>query len=467
VIAIVTEYMSLSVGPELNKPGEGSITLDLDSAFWEDPLPGGQPGTYLLDREHLWRCSQDGQVRFEFLGTNVEEQIVDPDRVRSVTISGAGTADVLRWAKVFPPGFPTPPPATGRVWPFLGKPIMRAYRSLIHTAQARGTIPWISLTFTASSDSGGVNWADLHTATKKRVEFNPEYGADMLTLLGICTGQDATKPAGVRADWVMKPGFKLDVRKTFGSHREKHVVFYEPVLERKERRRSREELENYVVVADVDFKFSPASSSSSIAQWGRRELWDNRNNLTNAKVRGKVARNLLEQNKLETSHWTLRVPYDEPGRAVFVDYDLGDWIGVVRHSASVTGSALEAYRVIGIVVNVPDTGDPVVELELQSKLDTRLRRLEIELTTIINDLNNVVIPKDPGDRIPPLTDRKTVICWDYTKNRWHACDVSDLDHTGPWPGSGGGGTGGIRVFIQPNDPGSEAHYGDFWYKITT
>lgn len=70
-------------------------------------LPNGQPGSYLLDYEHLWQVIQDGVPRFEFLGETITEQLADQSsEQRIATVAGPGSLATLKWAAVMPPGFP-------------------------------------------------------------------------------------------------------------------------------------------------------------------------------------------------------------------------------------------------------------------------------------------------------------------------------------------------------------------------
>jgi hypothetical protein len=63
-------------------------------------------GDYLLDYEHMIQARLDGKPVFEWLCETVSEQIDDDSEQRVATISGPGTAAMLKWAMAAPPGFP-------------------------------------------------------------------------------------------------------------------------------------------------------------------------------------------------------------------------------------------------------------------------------------------------------------------------------------------------------------------------
>lgn len=442
-IAWINGFRELMVGPELNAPGAGSITFDADDPFWSTTLPGGDPALSLIDSEHLWQCWEDGVLRFAFLGTNVTEGVVEPDETRTVTVSGPGAAATLKWAKVLMPGNVAP---DNLIWRFT-TPLMQAWLSLLEAAQNRGTITFVNPSFTAAADSAGTPWADAGATA----EFTPDLGADLLTVLDVVAGQDLTKPASLRVEWFMWPGFELDVRPTIGTHRETQVIFFEGGLLQTERSRVRDEIANVIQVRDIYGAVSPAIDSASVARWGRREALDQKGNITDATRRDQIAQVMLAQHKDENSSWTIRVPYSAAGRRVFRDFDIGDWIGIGRYNP--TGpSTVEAYRVLAITVRVPDTAEAELELTLQSKQDARQRDLERQLTTIINQIGSGVLP---GVDLPEFPTDITPIGFDPSTGKFGFL-------TG-WSGGGGGGGGdGCHVYIQATEP-EEAVTGDFWF----
>jgi len=466
-IAYLNEFIELSAGPELCAPGAGSITLDADHPMWQVPLPNGDPPTTLLDHEHLFQCYQDGELRFEFLGSNVEEHLLEDDETRAITISGPGAAQVLTWGTILPAYFPpakevnqtvntTDPAGNVTVWPGFPTtyPAMRIWRQLLLKAQARGTIKYVTCLFSDTTDSAGDPWVVVQTPTTvadPKTPITPDPGTNLLDLLNIHTGQDLTKQFAERTEWVMWPGFKLDVRKSIGTYRDKQVVFYEGQTFGKERTRDRADVANYIVTADVNGSTSFASDPTSIAAFQQREMLQyNNKEVTDPARRMAITRVFLGMHKDEQDQWTITVPYDEPGRKPFVDYGLGDHIAVATFQPD-GSSVKDTYRVLAIVVKTDQDGAITVELTLRSKIEETLRKLQAQLTTILNTPGKVgdpgTIKPTPVTTIPPGSGP---VYQDPNGN----LIVGD-------PNTSGGSGGGVRVFIQPTQP-FFANVGDFW-----
>lgn len=481
-LAVISEWMTLMVGPELSGAGQGAITFDQDGAFWTSLLPNGRPAWTLKDGEYLFQAYEDGAFRFEWLGRNVTEAVLDDSESHTITIAGPGTGDVLKWAKILPPGFPKLPPVKkvntelgtsvtvpddtsadnghpANLWEFPpNTPAMNMFFTLLTAAQSRGTLRFVTPTFTAGADSGKVKWVDVRTVEDSQGHgFRPDMGTDLLTFLNTCTGQEPTEFFATHCEWMMRPGFKLEVRNVrgdvrgdvgIGTHRQGQVVFFEGNLLTLQRQRTRDDLGNYVVVRDAYGTTSLRVDKTSVASWNQREIYEGGTaNVTEAARRNALADVYLAKVKDETSQWTIAVPYDLPGRRPFRDYKVGDWIGV--SSLDDNGvSKLNAYRVMALTVQVAND-QATVELTLQSMFDLRQRRLAEQITQIINRVNNssstVVVPGDNYVSYPEQIIRNP--------------DGSIKD--GPYvtpdiPGYS-------NVFIQDTDPGDKAQVGAFWY----
>lgn len=466
-VAYLNEYIEFTAGPELCDAGAGSITLDADHPMWRVPLLNGDSPQTLLDHEYLFQCYQDGELRFEFLGQSVEEHLLEDDETRGIVISGPGTASVLQWGSILPAYFPpakevnqTPntTDAAGNVtvWPGFPTtwPAMRIWRHLLLSCQSRGTIKYVAPTFNDNTDSAGEKWVVVQTPTTiadPTTPITPDPGTNLLDLLNIHTGQDLTKQFAERTEWIMWPRFKLDVRKTIGTHREKQVVFYEGQTLGKERTRNRSDIANYIVTADVNGSTSFASDTTSIADWQQREqLQYNNKEVTDAARRMAITRVFLGMKKDEQDQWTITVPYDEAGRKPFVDYGIGDWISVSTFQPD-GSSLLDSYRVLAIVVKTDADAAITVELTLRSKIEETLRKLQAQLTTILNT-------PAKGGTTPGTTPPTT------TPTDGSGGTGGDIGTTPGGTTSGGTG-GGVKVFIQTNDPGIAASVGDLWVRI--
>ncbi len=455
LVTVVHDWVSFSISPELNGSGSGTITLNLDSPFFNVRLPSGEDPIILLDREYLWEAWEDGNLRMQWLGRNIDEARIAQDETRTVTISGPGTADLLKNAVIVRPGWPKPVPkkvinnpefssgtdnSPAYKWVFPPTwPVMRMWYTLFKSAQKRGAVTWVKPSFTATRDSGGAKWVYVPTvATTTKVGFSPTTGQNLWDFLQDCTGQDYSQYFAEYCEWVMWPRFKLDVRPIIGARRERRVIFYEGQIHDKARQRTREEIGNVVIVADNTGRDSHVTDKTSVKRWNRREYWYDQaeGTTTIAARRTAVARNVLKQKRSEKSEWTITVPAFQQYRRPFYDYQVGDWIGIGTSQHGI--NVVNAYRVLAITVTVQDE-TPTVELMLQDEIQYRQIQLQKQLTWIIH---KVTAQPQKGDE--PKTKPNTY----------------DPDN----PFGSIGFAQNIRVFIQPTDPGSkQARPGDLWY----
>jgi outer membrane protein OmpA-like peptidoglycan-associated protein len=507
-LAVISTFADITISPALSEVGAGSVTLDLDSPLWSTPLPDGQPASALREYEHVWQIYEDGLLRFEFLGQEITESIETADESRTVTISGPGGAQVLKWGRVFTPQYPYAPREDSDdvgVYQFTRISIFGAWLQLLDACKHRGTDTFVSPTFTPLIDSAGAPWADNyipktidgiattisatvlfdtdlfnlkpsataalnnlittfnsdtpnlviigHTDSRasrahnqtlsvnraksvaayirtrvpgavmavsgkgetqpiatnrtaagqqlnRRVViiytpadltdddaiYEPTLGTDLLSLLKEDCGEDPNQPAPVRAEWYMRPNFLLDVIQAgFGVHRERDVVFYEGSVTTvaKTRDRSREDIANLIAIQDDYGNYSIATSAPSISHWLQREMFTRQSGIYDDTMRGQIAIKSLEEKKDEVSTWTITVPPYAAGRRVFVDYHLGDWIGISQYHAGDTNT-VEPFRVMAVTLKVDQESLVTLELTLQTKFQSRLTKLQQQVSSIID-----------------------------------------------------------------------------------
>lgn len=356
-VAEVQRFASLGFTVEANAEGGGSITLDADDRLFTDPLPLGET-VRLVEQEALWQIIEDGVVRAEFLAEDVVEDVVlNKDGPRSTVIGGRGTATVLEWARVLPAGMPTP---TSTERAFTAHP-MAAWRTLFLEAQAAGYLDWVDLTFSATEDSAGAPWATTVQA------LTVQAGEDLLTLLKRWCEQN-------ELSWRMRPGFKLEVLQGAGHHREASVVFTQYRAQHEHKRSvSRRDLRNVIYADGGDLGIAIAESGTSQTKWRKRAAWVSAGDSGDATARSAVANTTLAISKDQKSSRTVKVPYDRPNRHPFEDFTINDWITLeLEDDASESG----AVRVMGIAVEIDTTGQPTVELTLQSLFEARAIRMQ-------------------------------------------------------------------------------------------
>lgn len=493
LVAIVSEFTEFSFTQQLNDPGTGSITIDEDSPFWAQILNSGESHRALQNREYVFEAWDNNVPRFAWLAQAVNNVLIGEDETRAVELSGPGIAQVLTWAKVGRPAWPTAVPIVQTVpdpvypndatkvtkvyravsssdmipafnWQFpLTWPTMRMWLTVLKAAQRRGAVPWVTPLFTALKDSARQDflWVKVLEEVVTKKGYQPEERDEhLLDFLNDCTGQDYSKWFGQRLEWLMYPGFKLDVRRTIGSDRSKTVRFFGGNILSDERTRDREEIYNRVVATDVTSQESNRTDKASVATWNIREQWNTTNqNVTIKTMRDQLADKYIQQSKDEKDQWTIKIPYDDPGRVPYRNFYVGDYVGVNADYFGSTPTATAAptkYRVMAITVSVTsDQTYPDCELTLKSIIDTKQEELQRQITDLINN------PK--YQNLSGLTDVDTststgtsTLVFNPTTGKWEA--------TSGTVGSGGGGNG--RVFMQSVDPATQTGVtvtaGDFW-----
>jgi outer membrane protein OmpA-like peptidoglycan-associated protein len=221
----------------------------------------------------------------------------------------------------------------------------------------------------------------------------PPLGINLLDLLKEWSGEDRDQPAPIRVEWMVRPGFKLDVRRQFGHRRDNEVIFYEASTHTmsKQWERRRDQIANLIAVQNDSGEYSIATNAASITRWRQREKFSRQPNTYNEPARGAIAASMLELHQDERSTLTLKVPPYATGRRIFVDYDLGDWIGVSRFMGAAT-NVVERFRVIAVTLRVGPDNVVDLELTLHNAAEVYAQRLQARITSLLNHL-------DPGTKV--------------------------------------------------------------------
>lgn len=488
-VAIISEFTTFSFTQQLSGSGTGSVTFDEDSPFWGQLIDDHNSNRIILNSEYIFEAWENNQPRFSWLAQTVENVAVNEDETREATISGPGIGDVLKWPVVSRPGFPTPAPVLkNKIDPVTHTPIpiyrevsyndtlpawqwgfptnwptMRMWYTVFRAAQRRGLLKFVTLMFSALRDSGNQPWQYIPTvSTYAGIQFQPsDRNETLLDFLNECTGQDFTKWFGQRLEWQMHPGFKLDVRKTIGSDLSNQVRFYQGNILSYSRTRDRESIATRVIAYSLgpDQATAPyeitRTDAAMVRQWNLRESWNTSyQNVTVAEQLTQVADRVLAQNSDQKDQFTLKIPYDDPDRLPFRNFNIGDYVGVdVGYFGStptdITGTT--KYRVMAITISVnADSVVPDCELTLKSLIDLRQDQLQQQITYLTN------YPSKYNIVTGGATDGQALVYNGDTGN-FEPGSIADS--------SGGIGDGsGIQVFIQATDPAGSANVGDFWYQ---
>lgn len=482
LVAIMPEFVEFSFTQQLNDPGVGSITVDTDSKWWSGSLNNGWSNNAIREREYVFEAWENGIRRFAWLGTTVVNQLASDDETQQTVISGPGIAGVLKWACIMRPGWPKVPPVVGKtpsnkplrrstsssdhlpayLWQFpMNWTTMRMWYVVFRAAQRRGVIPWIDPMFDALKDSNKQSW--LYVRTLQAITDNHGYqpptpSENLLDFLNDCTGQDYSKWFGQRLEWMMYPGFKLDVRRRIGTDRTRTVRFYTGQLVDNERTRDRENIYNRVVAVDVEGTESTAVSKTSISTWNLREQRNETNkNITDKALRSELSKRYLEQSKDQKSEYAIKIPYNEWGRVPFTNFRVGDTISVSSSGRDYTDIVMGAYRVLAITIRLgSDQEVPDCELTLQSVIDSKMAELEKRITQLINEPRNFSLEDLKNLRIPEKPTVRSALVYNPETDKWEA----DPDY------NTGGDDTGINVYFSPTDPAlvntNTIKAGDFW-----
>ncbi len=344
---VTTASATVSVGGKVQTKALGNFDANGD-ANWQF--------SYAVGNLYFW-TSADGQswVKQWVIPTGWSPNDVTVQFACYYTPIGTESPQVMQLTNIN--GNVVTPTSAGNI--FLSTPCLAVWRSLFDDAQARGTIPFVTCTFTESGDSFGNPWQD---AISQQVTL----GTDMYSLLQSFCGI-------VNADYCMQPGFQLQVGLTLsidtgvmlGSNLSRTVIFREGGEEQtKQRVRARDAIANLIGAVNSDGTVVSDADAASAVTYQQREQWIQTAAQVNPKSMAIVAAATLADSKDETLSWTLNIDPTKAGHVPFIDFDAGDWVGMER--PGIAGNTIDAIRVIGIAVSVDAQGLVTCELTLNS-----------------------------------------------------------------------------------------------------
>lgn len=253
---------------------------------------------------------------------------------------------------------------------------MQKFRQYLTAAQSRGVIPYVTTDFTDSVDSQGRAWAgklatDLNEGTKLSEAL------ESLTQVQ-------------QADWIMDTDFKLKVYQRIKADevsppvlfKKSDVVFHEAGSQiQKERSRSREGIANAIVGKNASGQYAYIQDEDSIEKYQRREAFISAGTATDLTDLAAVLDSSLEELKAEKTSWKITVAADQPGRRLFKDYSIGDWISI-QNIDNQGAISVGEWRVVGIAINVAQDATQTVELTLQSRRELLIERLKQQVSNM-------------------------------------------------------------------------------------
>ncbi len=253
---------------------------------------------------------------------------------------------------------------------------MALWLDLLNQAKRRSSIDFVTPTFTKDVDSFGTPWTDLTSIIVSN-------GSDLQTQLAAST-------VAINGDWVMLPNYQLVAGNDgiLGNDLSGTVVFHSSgEIINHTRTRARDQIANYIMASDgagnLQYETAgttpPGPERNSISHWRQREKYIQSSQATDLSTLAQMANAALNEFQYEISQRTLQVPPELPNHVVFVDYHLGDWIGVENVNLTDTDS----LRVVGVAISVDGSQDLVtVELTLETRIELYVERLNVLLQKI-------------------------------------------------------------------------------------
>lgn len=347
-------------------------------AYWmitEQGGSGGNPGTF-----YFW-TSPDGQ------NWTLQWQAVHSWDATNMTffVTAAYDVDNTESAQITNLNSNvTTPSYQGNI--YLGQPMMGIWYDQFAKAQARGTIKMVSTLATFTTDSYGRAWPDIENVQTTN-------GTDLYSFLQAATSV-------VNADFVMDPGFVLRVGQpasgqvALGVDRSQFLVLREGYdTMAKTRVRARNQITTLLGGENSDGHEISASSPTFISEWGQREAWFQSAVQIDPTSLAYASAASLAQNETEITSWTFTLTPNLPGRTVFENFDVGDWVGLERPDFS----TVDDVRVTGIAVAVDSTGVETHELTLVSYIQW----LQEQLTYLANKLGGSFVNTQGATPVAP------------------------------------------------------------------
>ena len=375
-------FKEFSFTKSLNDTGFGELVISRDDPFTQleidPPEPDVNDGKGILQYPLMFSFVQNGAERFRMIYDGKNKDRARTDAAEEIVLSGTGLAEALSWGVVLPFGWPTQTKARARkckdtAWTAGGGGFVKLFTE----AQDRGEIPdWLSLGFTAERDSYGNRW---ETVGDREIEI----GSSLLDV--ITTAADSEE-----FDWIVTSKGVVHAAPILGADLTKQVRFFNAVTNNEVGAvEDRKDLRTVAYVEGVAGRISKVISDRGTERWGKRAIYLRSEEASSERQRNRVGHGTLRQTKHPTRERTVTVPYRQtdpdtgaelPGRTAFIDYAVGDLIGLGPrlHPDTLLPLGSRDVRVQELGVRVTPDSEPQVELALEHRLERhneRVRRL--------------------------------------------------------------------------------------------
>lgn len=377
VYAKLFRYQEFSFTKSLSDTGFGEVVISRDDPFVGielDPPEDDREGRGILTFPLFFSFVQDGAERFRMVYDGKNKDRARSDAAEVITVSGTGLGAMLAWGITLPFGWPGNDKSRARK--NKDQPWANLFVALFREAKDRGEIPdWMHLSFDRDFDSYGNRWPILGSR-------EIEVGSSLLDVL--TTASDAEE-----FDWVVTPDGTVHAAPILGADLTKQVRFFNAVTNDETGAvEDRKDLRTVAYVEGTAGRISKVVSDVGTGRWGRRAIYLQSEEADNEHQRIMVGHGTLQQTRRPQRERTVKVPFTQTdpvtheslGRTAFLDYSVGDLIGLGPRINAETGLPLSSrdVRVTEIGVHVTPTSEPEVELALEHRVERfaeRVRRL--------------------------------------------------------------------------------------------
>jgi hypothetical protein len=437
IITKMFTFRRLSFTRPLNDVGYGEIEISRADPFCQielTPTAGDETeGKGILTFPLYFSFMYDGAERFRMLYEGKDKDRAKANEPETVVLSGSGRATQLAWGVVLPNNWPTNDKARPRVredvtW-------AQTFIPLFHEAKDRGEIPSnLTLGFTQANDSYGQPWDGVVGTSDREVEI----GSNLLDIL--TAWSDAEE-----FDWMVTPGGVIHAAPILGYDLTETVRFFNAVTNNEVGAvEDRRDLRTRVYVEGNTGRISYVESDFGMARWGVRAMYLRSEEAKSERQRLRVARGTLRQTRRPQREKSVKVPIthrdpvtgDSYGRTLFVDYGLGDLIGLgpLIDNETLLPLTSRNVRVQEIGIEVVD-GQTDVDLMVETRLERfeeRVRRLLALRFGAWSSAKTARIGKTPvgnlRDTDAEFPERGDSLVYDNETKLWKSGRVTDV-----WP----------------------------------
>ena len=328
-----------------------------DTGSIEVTLPRAYLDSVLAEEDHHIVVLVDGIERARFIAEDVVEVPVSEDERQSVKVVGRGVGACLEWGAVAPYDFGGPNQRVKRAWNNSTR--AQALHELFAEVQARAVLAEVIVDgWNGVFGSTGAVWPDL-------VDLEFDAGGSWLDLLQSWT------EFGI--EWMMTHDLRLQLAPSFGRQLADSVVLYPAhTVKQQELSISRRDIRTILFTQDGAGGVQRISDTPARAEWGDREQYAVFSDALGAGTASANGYLLLDLIKGAVKERRVEIDPNAPGRRPFVDFDLGDVVGVWF------GDDVYDFRVLAIAMGADDTGKIRCEVTLEFMLEAqRKRRLRL------------------------------------------------------------------------------------------